>query len=151
MKIYDDWTTDELEEAKLKLLEEMFGVSNQRDSVRDKVLTIARVQRNRKEAKIRKETGVTVYRSGDYAGMTVGNKMFYFGYEQTVCLEHGQSECTECYEKENDTEWCFTADIGDKEVMRIPESKLGQGNVVMNLLHGIGQFMAKFGYMALTT
>ena len=90
----------------------------------------------RQDKWLRGETGVEVYRAGDYAGLSVGKYKFYFGYESTMCLEHVDCSC-------EDNEWCFTADVDDVEVMRVPESGLGQKDVILNLLHGIGQFLSK--------
>lgn len=46
--------------------------------------------------------------ASDYATCSGGGTEFYFGYERTV-----------------GDEWAFTATVDGKEVMRIPQSKLG--------------------------
>lgn len=57
--------------------------------------------------KFTEETGIDVYTSDDYAGLSLGNLHFYYGYEVT-----------------EDDEWCFTVTKGDRELFKMPMSKL---------------------------
>lgn len=90
----------------------------------------------RRERAIEELTGVRAYGSDDYWGLCVGRYKFYYGYERTMCLKHTDCSC-------EDKEWCFTAEVDNEEIMRIPKSRLGQDRGVWNLLHGIGQFLTK--------
>lgn len=100
-----------------------------RDSIAEELRKVTSAERNYEEKVLKKETGVELYRSGDYAGLSVGKYKFYYGYEETV----GE-------------DWAFTASVDDKEVMRIPASKLGGSgmDMTMCLLHGIGQFLGRY-------
>lgn len=78
-----------------------------------------------------------VYTSDDYCGLESGKYKFYFGYEETFCEEHGTESC-------DDSEWAFTAQVDDKEVMRIPKSKLHPTKDEVPfwyLVAGIGMFL----------
>jgi hypothetical protein len=58
------------------------------------------------------------YIAGDNAGLDAGKYQFYFGYEETVCNDHSPEDCENC-------EWAFVAKLYRRELMRIPQSKLG--------------------------
>jgi len=98
-------------------------------------------QRDRQQAALAvKESGIEIYHSGDYAGLTCGVYRFYFGYEHTICPKHGNDTRCGC----DDEEWAFVARDTDKvELMRLPQSRLASkhGDMVDYLLHGIGQFL----------
>jgi hypothetical protein len=58
----------------------------------------------------------------------------YYGYEETVG-------------DEDDEEWCFVASVKGKEIMRVPQSKLGardKFNCGENVLRGIGILLDKY-------
>lgn len=81
----------------------------------------------KKEDEFRKEKGLDVYTSDDYCGMSSGRYSFYYGYEIT---KNGQ--------------WCFTADVDGKEVMRLKRSELWPEDgeePFWYLLAGIAQFL----------
>lgn len=100
-----------------------------------------RLDKQRKEKEFKELNKTDVYYSDDYAGMNAGKYSFYFGYEQTYCPEHSNKNCEDngCELRE----WCFTADMEGREVMRIPASKLWfeHKDVLEYLLLGIGKFM----------
>lgn len=80
-------------------------------------------QARQKEETFRKATGIDVYTSDDYCGMSNGIVSFYFGYEVTMCPKHKYQET--CERNDCDlSEWCFTADIETTEVMKLPASKI---------------------------
>ncbi len=94
----------------------------------------------KKKKVLEAETGVSVYASHDYSGMSCGPYRFYYGYEYTVCQTHGAGPC-DC----EDSEWAFVAWRGEDELLRIPASKLDTRlEVEMALLHGVGQFIKQF-------
>jgi hypothetical protein len=67
------------------------------------------------------------YIASDYAGLSGGGVSFYYGYEET-----------------HFDEWCFVAKEGEKEVLRLPQSRLGckdRWNVTENLLAGISHWL----------
>ena len=136
---YEDYLNEELEKRRLNLRADMNSCRTSGRRMEDEVRLINRELEGRKAAALKQETDVEVYRSFDCAGMSVGRYKFYFGYEKTACCNHGKADCSECIEDY----WCFTAEVDGVEVMRIPEPRLGQDEVLMNLLHGIGQFVAK--------
>lgn len=110
------------------------------ETARFRLVKLQRKQEEQEAARVLKETGIEVYHSGDYAGMKCGNYSFYFGYEETFCTTHPTHVKCDCA----DEEWAFVArDSDDKELMRLPQSKLASksGDMVEYLLHGIGQFM----------
>jgi len=83
------------------------------------------------EEEFRKAHNIDVYTSDDYCGLTSGKYTFYYGYEVT---KNGQ--------------WCFTADVDGKEVMRLKTSELWPENdeePFWYLVAGIGQFLASAG------
>jgi len=107
-------------------------LNKERDAVGQRYNEIRRRLKDLEKKKLEEATGVEVYSASDYAGLRTADIHFYYGYEET-----------------QDGEWCFTVDVKSKvhqhydEVMRIPESQLKQNDVVLNLLHGIGQWIAK--------
>lgn len=118
---------DVLQMKRKGLVKELKSATTQRNGIAEQLRETTLAMRKYEEKALKKKTGVELYRAGDYAGLSVGRYKFYYGYEKTV----GE-------------EWAFTADIDDKEVMRIPASKLGGSgmDMPMCLLHGIGQFLA---------
>ncbi len=105
--------------------------------LRGRARNVERELARREEKALKEKTGVHVYGSDDYVGMSIGRYQFYFGYEMTMCLKHADCSC-------DDKEWCFTAMVDGKEVMRIPRSKLGGDTIERTLLHGVAQFLAKY-------
>lgn len=81
----------------------------------------------KKEREWREENKMDVYTSDDYCGLRSGKFSFYFGYEVT-----------------KGGEWCFTADIDDKQVMKLKQSevhpKTGE-EPFWYLVAGIGHFL----------
>jgi len=99
----------------------------------------------RAEKNIKEKTMVDVYCSDDYAGLECGQYSFYFGYEATLCPKHGKdANCEDEHDCEKN-EWAFTVTKNNKEIMRIPSSKLINEwrDTYEALLYGIGQFMNK--------
>lgn len=95
----------------------------------------------------REEHDINIYTSDDYCGMSVGNFSFYYGYEVTECpvKSHTKEELCEAYNCDK-REWCFTADVDGKEVMRLRASQLWgkEGEEpFFYLLGGIAQFLRK--------
>ncbi len=90
-----------------------------------------------------KNNKADVYIASDYAGMVSGPLQFYFGYEHTVCTHHKTED--ECSEADcGDNEWAFVAWKDDKEVMRIPQSKLNprkNEDTSFYLLSGIAMYL----------
>ena len=129
-------TNEKLEQRKAELQQQNRKIQDAKDLVFAEIGDIDREVHSRKEKAIKDRSGVTVYESGDYCGMSSGKYQFYFGYEQQMCLKHDDCSC-------EDKEWCFVADVDGVEAMRIPESRLGQQNRTQNLLYGIGQFLGQ--------
>ena len=127
---------DVLQMKRRKLLELQSENNKKRCDLGDQLRSVDSAIRAYEEKELKEYTGVQIYWSDDYAGLSAGSYMFYYGYEETMCLKHDDCDC-------EDKEWCFTADVDNVEVMRIPESKLKQEDVIGNLLHGIGQFVVK--------
>ena len=132
-------TNEELQRQLMEIRSEWRGYLTRRQELSGRATNIERELDRREAVVLKQDTGVEVYRSFDCAGMSVGRYKFYFGYEKTACCNHGKADCSECIEDY----WCFTAEVDGVEVMRIPAPRLGQDEVLMNLLHGIGQFVAK--------
>lgn len=103
-----------------------------------------RKDRVKKEEDFREKNKINIYCSSDYAGMVSGEYSFYYGYEETYCPKHKDKDCGDLYDCELQ-EWCFTASIGDKEVLRVPSSELWfeYKDVSEYLLLGIGKFLEK--------
>lgn len=113
-------------------------------------LKLEEAEKKRRETRqaqenIEKELGVSTYWSDDYAGLSTGKYSFYYGYEETMCPKHKEKDCEDKYDCD-EREWCFTADIGKKEVMRVPRSKLTyeHKDVLELLLIGIGIFFNEY-------
>ena len=70
---------------------------------------------------------------------------FYFWYEETHCEKHPDiDDCEDEYECE-ERDWCFTANIWNKQVMKIPSKKLTvDGDVFENLVAWILYFIEKY-------
>ena len=91
------------------------------------------------------DSGIYVFTSDDYCGLTIKkpNISFYYGYEETSCpVKSHRENCEDngCEKRE----WCFTVQVNDKEVMRIPTSKLhpDEGEEPFwYLVAGIGQYL----------
>jgi hypothetical protein len=71
-----------------------------------------------------------IYCSDDYAGIDLGNRKAYFGYEHTKCPVHGtidegnDGQCEDC-----DLDWCFVVfDKNEKELCRFTQSELKLDN-----------------------
>lgn len=74
------------------------------------------------------------YSASDYAGIQSRNLSAYYGYEETV----GDGD---------DAEWCFVAKVGEKEILRIPASKLKSSDTfdcAERLLEGLAVLFDKF-------
>lgn len=101
-----------------------------------------RRERMNKEDEFRKENKLNIYSSDDYAGLVTEHYSFYFGYEETACPKHKNKDCEDLYDCEL-REWCFVANVGGKEVMRIRASELWfeYKDVLEYLLLGIGKFL----------
>mgnify|MGYP000739877318 CR=1 FL=1 len=86
------------------------------------------------------------YINDDYAGLIAKNASFYYGYEQTHCKVCKKMNCQDG-DHDNDREWCFVANIGDKEII-IPDSKLKseEDSMESKLLTGIGWILAKYKF-----
>jgi hypothetical protein len=92
-----------------------------------------------------KKNNISVYTSDDYCGMGCGRFQFYYGYEVTMCPIKSHKTDDDCYQKDCDKrEWCFTADIDGKEVMKIPRSELlfDGDEPYSYLIAGIGKFLS---------
>ena len=105
-----------------------------------------RLEKLKRETEYRKTQHLDVYRSDDYAGLECGKYKFYFGYEETWCPVKSHKE--DCEDNGCDKrEWCFTASINSKEVMKVPVSKLyppeKQEEPMFLLLSGIGLFLQR--------
>lgn len=49
-----------------------------------------------------------IYRSDDYAGIKIGNKEYYYGYEHTWCKKHQKIDCKdETCDEQSKKEWIF--------------------------------------------
>ena len=127
---------DVLEMKLEKLSGLIVDVNKKRSGLMSEYGDIERAIRRYEKKELEKATGVNVYGSDDYWGLSVGKYKFYFGYESEMCLKHSDCSC-------EDKEWCFTAGVDEKEVMRIPESRLDGDTGEKQLLHGIGQFLSK--------
>lgn len=136
--MFEQYDDKKLEVIRVSMSEKLKTANDHRGSLSSRILAIEWEQRSRAEKVLGEATGVDVYGSDDYWGLSVGKYKFYFGYEKLTCLQHGDRNCS-CEDKE----WCFTADIEDVEVMRIPESRLGGSTGERQLLHGIGQFLSR--------
>lgn len=68
-----------------------------------------------------KRTKIRVYAASDYAGFENGEYSIYYGYEKTICANHGTKKCPEeC----DEYEWAFVAEKNGKEVMRLGTGEL---------------------------
>jgi len=71
------------------------------------------------------KTNIKVYTSDDYCGLELDGVSFYYGYEATECPIKSHKTEQDCdYLCCDKREWCFTVNIKDKEMMKIPTSKL---------------------------
>lgn len=89
-----------------------------------------RLAKLKKEEEWRKDNEMDVYTSDDYCGLRIGSYQFYFGYEVT-----------------KGGEWCFTADVDGKQVMKLKQSEVHpeEGEVPFwYLVAGIGHFLKQF-------
>ena len=132
-----DGTNLDVLKMKLEKLSGLMVEANKnRSDLTSQYNTTRRAIKSYEKKQLEKTTGVDVYGSDDYWGLSVGKYKFYFGYEYLMCLKHSDCSC-------DDKEWCFVASVDDKEVMRIPESRLGGDTGERQLLHGVGQFLSK--------
>lgn len=72
------------------------------------------------------------YVASDYAGITAKHLDLYYGYEVT----------------DANGEWCFSARVGETEVMKVPQSQLKASDkfdCASCLLAGIGMLFDKYG------
>lgn len=86
---------------------------------------------------------LNIYQSSDYCGLSIDNLSFYYGYEVTMCPKHKSEEVCEQVDCEL-REWCFTADEGNKEVLKLPTSKLwfiNDADIMWYLLSGIAHYL----------
>ena len=98
-----------------------------------------------------------VYEASDYAGLRAGEWQFYYGYERVYCPRHahaGAQDSTSCQHDnnaendcDNDTEWCFVAKKGDKEIATYIKSDLEslvrfEDSTAHYLLAGIARMLA---------
>ena len=66
-----------------------------------------------------------MYSNDDYAGMTIGQLEFYYGYEVTKCLKHPDKSDEYCENMDCDErEWCFEVSLGEKSIWIISKSEL---------------------------
>lgn len=80
----------------------------------------------KKEEEWRKDNKMDVYTSDDYCGLSSDKYSFYFGYEVT-----------------KGGEWCFTADIDGKQIMKLKQSEIHPAEneePLWYLVAGIGHF-----------
>jgi len=90
-----------------------------------------------------------VYSASDYAGLSANGASFYYGYEQTACVECLGHNCKDHPDAEQ--EWCFVATLPNLTVT-IASSRLGSKdkfNCDENLLLGIGWLFAKYKFVPL--
>ena len=134
-------TNNELVRQIEKGREALREANAERDRVGSKLQRLLKQQEDEAEELLKEETGVLLYRSDDYCGMSCYGYRFYYGYESTVCPHHGNDSHCSC----DEMEWAFVAytRVDKEELLRIPQSKLttSQEPVLMNLLAGIGQFI----------
>jgi hypothetical protein len=106
-----------------------------------------RIAKLKEEESYRTSSKIDVFCSDDYAGLDSGKYHFYFGYEETYCPVKSHKTEDNCYEKDCDKrEDCFVVSVDNKEVLRVPRSKLypKEGEEPMfYLLAGIGLFLKK--------
>ena len=83
--------------------------------------------------------------SDDYIWAGIEWFDFYYWYEETYCKKHKKiDDCEDRYDCE-EREWCFTARINNKEVMRIPSSELSvDWNVEECLISWMLMFIKKY-------
>lgn len=100
-------------------------------------------QQEIKDAKKKIETDVSG--SDDYFCASIEWFNFYYWYEETMCPKHPKiDDCEDEYDCDK-REWCFVATIWDKEVMRIPASKLSvDGNIEDYMISGMLMFIKKY-------
>lgn len=103
-----------------------------------------RIKALEKKEQFRKDSNIDVYTSDDYCGMSDGKHSFYYGYEVTDCpvKSHTKEELCEAYDCEK-REWCFTADVGGKEIMKLRKSQLwtDEEEPFFYLLSGIAHYL----------
>ena len=103
-------------------------------------------EKRRKEIEEAKKKIVTnVWWSDDYFYADIDWLSFYYWYEETHCSKHPNID--DCEDKYNcdKREWCFTATIWDKKVMRLPASKLSvDWNIEEYLISWMLMFIKKF-------
>ena len=82
--------------------------------------------------------GNEFYAASDYAGLQIGNAKFYYGYEVTEPAEPKDDE---------DVDWCFTAKLDGKEVMRRTSKQLrsAKWEVIDTLMAGVCEFFKTHG------
>jgi hypothetical protein len=104
----------------------------------------AREEERKNEWKTKEEfekvMNMDIYTSDDYCGLEVDKYKFYYGYEETFCIQHG----TKCPDYCDDQEWAFTAEVDGKEVLRLPKSKVHptkNEEPFWYLVAGIGHFL----------
>ena len=87
----------------------------------------------------------SVWVSDDYFYADIDWFSFYYWYEETHCPKHPKiDDCEDEYDCDK-REWCFTASIWDKQVMKIPASKLAVNwNIEEYLISWMLMFIKKF-------
>lgn len=102
-----------------------------------------RHRREIEEAK--KKIPTDVWWSDDYFYASIDWFYFYYWYEETYCRKHPKTDnCEDRYDCDK-RERCFTATIWDKEVMRIPASKLSvDGNIEDYMISWMLMFIKKY-------
>ena len=95
--------------------------------------------------KAKEKIKTSVCGSDDYYCADIDWFSFYYWYEATVCKKHPKTDdCEDRYDCDQ-REWCFTATIWDKEVMRIPASELSvDWNIEEYLISGMLMFIEKY-------
>jgi hypothetical protein len=101
---------------------------NEADRIENEERERERMRQIKKKEEFEHVSGIEVYTSDDYCGLTTKNISFYFGYEVT---------------DEND-EWCFTVTKNGKKFMKIPKTKLHpeqREEPFWYLIAGIGHYL----------
>jgi len=93
----------------------------------------------------KKKISTSIWGSDDYYCAAIDWFSFYYWYEETYCSKHPKiDDCEDRFDCDK-RERCFTANIWDKEVMRIPASKLSvDWNIEEYLISWMLMFIKKF-------
>ena len=102
-------------------------------------------KRQNKIEEAKKKIPTYISWSDDYFCASIDWFDFYYWYEVTHCSKHPKiDDCEDRFDCDK-RERCFTATIGDKEVMKIPASKLSvDGNIEDYMISGMLMFIKKY-------